>query len=378
MQIFSSSLRNQQGAVDDHIALLLGLVPIMFLVLPACGEILLGYLQGQELEALSKAAAERACAIMVSHTGGDVTSADEGLNNQQGALSPLVPQEALFDRMEALMNQVVAEQAKNPATYPVPNRSLVIEDVFGADLMDDRFYNIGGINYIGVSKSTAVCPSNPGQPDDWCLNQGEDAIADVFRLHRSAAAPAPADQSNISDLSYRMMALQGYRCQAGDPDCDNHIRQNLRGKLAKCRVCLTKQRESIFSPSASIFSTLRLSCDHATANYNGVLLPCLLSKCAEATFKGTTASFKRSRALGVRNAPPTGSMAAVLPNYRDFEMTRSTNQIIGFDPTDPRYQIRQIQDLDADGKALVDHHLSVDANFFADDYYLDGVGGGGP
>lgn len=286
MQInFKSFWQEEDGALNEFIGFILFAIFLFGLLIPSAVELFIYSNQGQELDRLTKLAAQRACSVMSNPnigSGGDLQQGSLGYGTDIAVMQPLV-------------NSVFQNEAARPQSYS--NIEFRVFDVLGEEI-DIR---VGGTNdmkvntYIGEDGSTqstnrnviiagtnmdmSLCPAGGGPNNSdwkWCLNAGDAQIKKAISNTGYNTTDSSAPDYRPSDLVARMEKLQPGRCNpAGGQPCQ----QDFRGRIDRCTVCATKARESIFK--RTIFGAV-LACDTGQGSLS--LLPCTMTTCANAKF----------------------------------------------------------------------------------------------
>lgn len=287
---FKRLIKDETGAVHDYIGLILFLFITFGLLVPLVVELFIYNNQGQELDRITKLAAQRACGLMPSNTEGvgtDINQASLGAGADIKIMQPLV-------------NAIFRNETAHPETYfentsDKTNIQLVLIDQLGniidqtqRQIVFDKDGNQQEVLMVGTNSAAGLCPSGGGGADwKYCLSR--DGDTGVIQALTSSGLPAN------EDLVARMEMFQAGRC-AGGADCS----QDFAGRLDKCSVCATKTRESIFSKS--VFGPIQN------------LFNPRLSACASASFiaysgqRGYSPTYKSPANLGagytnVENSP---------------------------------------------------------------------------
>lgn len=287
---FKRLIKDETGAIHDYIGLIIFLFVTFGLLVPLVVELLIYNNQGQELDRITKLAAQRACNLMpspVKGVGSDVNQGAIGVGTDMKIMQPLV-------------NAIFRNETAHPETYfentpDKTNIQLRLLDPQGGEIdktqyetVIDKNGNRQQVLLVGTNADSGLCPAGGGPNWKYCLRREGDAAA----TQALASTGLPANE----DLVARMEMFQAGRCGPGR-DCS----QDFAGRLDRCNVCATKTRESIFSRSAFIGQVLFLDC----RNPNGIsFLPCKLSACATSSFipysgkRGYSPTYKSPANLG--------------------------------------------------------------------------------
>jgi|GEM_PF-5505772 len=217
--------------------------------------------QGQELDRLTKEAAKKACILQMSPNDRVLNGFNQG---HLGVASNLTS-------LPVVVESIFRKESANPDSYFSAGGqvSLTLFDALGQEIA--RYDSTMGrnnipleFNQVGTSKDFVLCPS------------GSIANGQNWRscLQTSSNAQVQNSLRNLT-ITERMEKMQAGRCDPEDPDCNN----DFRGILARCTVCATKRRLSVFENT--IFNQA-LACLHA--NSAGSLFSCSLSTCASSRF----------------------------------------------------------------------------------------------
>ncbi len=359
--LFKKFIINKRASIDEIFSMLLGLCLVLLFMVPLLTESLITYLQGQELESVTKAAAERACSFLADEFTG------EGATARQGSMGALLKKNTVYKAMDEVVNQVFEEQPKvltrdGLDVYPKTERSLVLKDIFGTDIKNSSLYNG---TYIGSSPARHLCPAppSPGMNADWCLNAGASTIKSSFSSSNGSYGGIDIEQA--SDASYRMMILQGDKCRPGDGNCNNY-RKSLEGKIHKCIVCARMNRKNIFRFYGFGSDQPVLGCPS-----NNSLIPCKLYKCGEAVFGRNTASQRESDAYGQRSGA-VRDVQKVFQHYKNYDIyeTEAGTNTIGKDALDPNLKLNVIPEK-RNGVLARDKHKNIEADFYENDRLFD-------
>jgi|GEM_PF-3819138 len=364
--------REERGATHEAISFLLAVIPIIGIVIPLVGETILGYVQLQEVEALTKLAAERACSMKPSNLNPNSTGGDIG----QGALGVAFRRADLVNAMQETVEDVFRTQSTRPEGYfdGSPDAGLpilTIQDPLGQDITNDEE------DFVGASSSISLCPA--GESWDWCRNGGNDAqIRERFTnnaLAEEFEGPNPTRDANVeSDLSARMQILNDSRCPPGmdGATCANIINGSLNDKIYRCTVCVTKIRDSVFDFTIPMLGgeSFTLGCQDAGMRANSTI-PCVIHKCNSAKYQSTSASKIYSQAYGSRRNPGAPSTSR-LEHYVNYEAMHGGSEI--------RTVLRDENDeiIFEDVRGATEHinqdtdqYENIDSDFFAEDDHLD-------
>ena len=253
--------RQEDANLNEFIAFILFALIVLGLLIPISLEWFVFTEQGQELDRLTKAAAKKVCVLQLSPDSQQIGGVSSG---HLGVASNL-------NRLPAVVESVFRKESASSESYFTAGGrvSLTLLDALGDVIArynsEEDAGNIPNeFNQVGLSKDFVLCPSGSisnGQGWNSCLQESSNQrVQDSLR--------------NLT-ITERMEKLQAGRCSARDPNCNN----SFRGILARCTVCATKRRLSIFE--RTIFGQA-LSCEHA--NSQGRLFSCSLSTCASSRF----------------------------------------------------------------------------------------------
>jgi hypothetical protein len=290
----ASLVHEEEGALYEFLGLILFLALVLGLLVPLMIEVFIYNNQAQELDTLTKLAANRACSVMSKSSvgvAGDINQGSLGVGTDISVMQPLV-------------NAVFTNQASHPETYfentqDGKNIDLKIFDFIGKEIdtasesnwvtVEDSNGSAGKVLMVGTNTDAALCPAGGGSNWKYCMAEGSDDQAKQALIQNGQAVN--------QDLVARMEKLQPGRCQPGQ-DCSN----DFKDRIERCSVCATKSRESIFDKSIFLGSVVFLACKN---NPNKVtLLPCKMTACANSKFvqysakRGYAPKYRSQLALG--------------------------------------------------------------------------------
>ncbi len=258
-KLLSRLYKNESGALNDFIGLIIFLIVIFMMLVPLVVELMVYTGQTQEVDRLTKIAAKRACSMTAAPEKGSMDlnmgSVGAGINiSRLPQVVAAVRNEAAhpdqYSRFELTLYDVTGQVVDAGANFTLENSV-------------GRTYNI---SLAGANGEGAICPSGGGDRWDYCLQPGsDDAIKKQLR--------DTGGQEN-KDLIQRMERFQAGRCRQGE-DC----RGDFVGRIDRCTVCASKRRQSIFGrgfdDGTGFFGIL--SCGSETDQR---VLPCRIQACA--------------------------------------------------------------------------------------------------
>ncbi|MDX1918739.1 MAG: hypothetical protein SFT81_06340 [Candidatus Caenarcaniphilales bacterium] len=301
---------SESGAVNEFLGFLLFLAFTLGLFIPAMLELILYNEQGKELDRLTKSAAEKACASMI-------TKYDINPNNPNSVQTELGVGYKIAD-VEPVARAIFSEEAAHPETYPQssiklklldPNNNEISSSTATVNIPNPNGKGMVQVQIAGSNSATGLCPSGMSSVTNgdwkWCINSSDQQIRDMFARANTVEGIAINE-----DLVTRLQMMQP-RCLSKDTNCDDILQTSYGQRIDRCVVCADKLRESIFD--RTIFQGV-LSCGGDIDKKNA-FFPCKINTCSSArylNFSGTRqyTSYQSDHLLGKNYIPAADDPSA--------------------------------------------------------------------
>lgn len=291
-KLLRRSYKDESGALNDFIGLIIFLIVIFMMLVPLVVELMVYTGQTQEVDRLTKIAAKRACSMTAapeqkSTAGGDLNMGSVGAGINILALPIIVDS--------------VRREAAHPEQYS--RFELTLYDATGQVVeaeenftMETPSGNSAQIALAGANGEGSLCPSGGGDRWDYCREPGSDEA--IKKQLKNTGG------TENTDLIQRMERFQAGRCRQGE-----NCRGDFVGRIDRCTVCASKKRQSIFGrgfdDGTGFFGIL--SC---RTEADKRVLPCKIQACAseKLTQVGGTRGYNRAY-LDAKNFGSIGKQA---------------------------------------------------------------------